>query len=765
MNRFAPRAALVDAGLLLALGLVASFGFRDTFNGWSYLVAATAGLVIGLLLAHLATVLAKPAVLVAVFAVVAFFLFGGAIALHSSGALAVLPLPDTLSELADQSVHGWKDLLTTLAPVDGGPLLTLPYLMGLVAGAAGMTLAGRLRSPWLPVLAPVAYLAAVILLGIQTPTRLRTIGLAFAALTIVWIAVRARRTQRRTVQGGTSWRSRAVAGALVLGAAAAAVGVAPVLPGADARERVVLRSYVTPPFDVGQYPSPLASFRRYTKGYRPPQGKEDRRLYERELMRVEGLPEGALLRFAALDQYNGTVWGAANQAPGTSGSVGSFQRVGTVIRDEGPGREVTATVTLTDVFDDLREVWLPTTGAVTDLAFEGERADDLAETFRYNLATDTGVVPQGLRGGDSYTFTAHVPGAEDRVTPQLSVATGSLAEDLAGVDFRPVAQRWGGEAGSALEQVLKIAQHLQSVGRYTDGGSENDAQYPAGHSVSRLSRFSADGQQIAGDDEQYAAMLTLLATQAGLPARVVVGAKVPAGGIVKGEDVRAWIEIRDTGGDWHELPTEAFMSRERPPEDQPPTEQELTSGEIIPPPVPVRPPAGGGDPLATDDNRKGTQEDDGGFSLPGWLVAALVYGGVPLLVVGGIVGGIVGGKAWRRRRRRTRGAPATRLTAAWREVLDAARDLGHGVTARRTRREQAAQVGHPALATLARSADHHVFGRTDPTEESAASYWSEVDRVRAELLSGLGRWRRIRARVSLASFRRLPRPEAQEATS
>ena len=60
MNRLLPREALVDGGLLLVLGFVASFGFRDTFNGWSYLVAAGAGLVLGILLAHLAKVLDKP---------------------------------------------------------------------------------------------------------------------------------------------------------------------------------------------------------------------------------------------------------------------------------------------------------------------------------------------------------------------------------------------------------------------------------------------------------------------------------------------------------------------------------------------------------------------------------------------------------------------------------------------------------------------------------------------------------------------------------
>jgi hypothetical protein len=753
---FATRPNLVDAGLILLLGLVASYGFKDTFNGWTFLVAAGAGFMIGILLAHLSSLLGRPVVVLAVLVVAAFFLFGGAVALHADGVLASLPLPGTLAELADQAVHGWKDLLTTRAPIDGGPLLTLPYLMGLVAGSGGMALASRTRSAMWPLLAPVTYLAAVILLGIQQPDRLITLGIVFAVLAIIWIAMRSGRLNRRLVKGGPSWRRRGVGALLIAAAAASAPVVGPQLPGADTRERTVLRAHITPPFDIGQYPSPLAGFRRYTKGYRVAEGSEDSKLYDRELLRVDDLPAGSRLRFAALDEYSGSTWGASNQAPDVNGPDGQFQRVGTAIRDDGPGIEVTATVTLADDYDG---VWVPTTGSVDELEFTGPDADDEAKGFRYNLATDTGVLPQGLRGGDSYTFTARVPDEDDRLSSSTTPSGQSLSTDAGGVDFRPVAQRWGGD-GTGIAQLLAMARHMDSEGYYTDGGAEGEAFYNAGHSLKRLSEFTAaDGTQTAGNDEQYAATLALLGTQIGLPIRVVMGAVVPEGGVVKGKDVHAWVEVKDSAGVWRELPYDQFLPPyDKPPNQSPPSEQELKAGTIIPPPAPVRPPASAGDPLATDDNRRGNQEDGGWFSLPAWLVTVLKYVGAPLLALALLFGGVVGAKSLRRKRRRTRGAPGARLVAAWREALDQARDVGHLVHGRRTRREQAAQIGLPSAAVLARSADRHVFGSTAPSDDDALAFWSQVDGLRVELVAGLSRWQRFRAAISPTSFRRLPSP-------
>ena len=62
---------------------------------------------------------------------VVFFLLGGPLCLRSVGDTAFVPGGQTLSTLVDQAIFGWKDLLTTLPPVDGdGPLLVLPWLLG-----------------------------------------------------------------------------------------------------------------------------------------------------------------------------------------------------------------------------------------------------------------------------------------------------------------------------------------------------------------------------------------------------------------------------------------------------------------------------------------------------------------------------------------------------------------------------------------------------------------------------------------------------------
>lgn len=744
------RATAVDLGFVLVLGVVATYGLRDSYDGWSYLAAGAAGLLLGGLLAHVGNRLRLPVALVALLTVAAFFLLGGVAALHGRGVTAMLPLPDTLTTLAEQSVHGWKDLLTTLAPVDGGPLLTLPYLMGLIVGMSALTLAVRTGSAFWPVLPLLVHLGAAILLGIHWPDRILTLGAVFVATTVAWVAARARRG-RSVVRGGT-WRRRAIASVLVAGATASATVVAPHLPGAASHERLVLRDHVAPPFDVGQYPSPLASFRRYTAGY---QAEKSRKLFDQELLTVDGLPPGSRIRFAALDSYDGRVWGASNQAPDTEGARGNFQRVGVNVNDDGPGETHHAEITIGEGYDG---VWLPLAGALQELSFTGADADEQAAVFRYNLATDTGVLPRGLHAGDSYRITVRVPGASERATADMSVSGAGQSLDGSGVDFTPVANRWGDVSDSSLSQVFAIARTLRDKGAYTNGG-KGEERYAAGHSLRRLSDFGAEDRVPAGDDEQYAAMLGLLATQLGVPARVVMGATVPEDGVVKGKHVRAWVELRDRSGTWRELPTEDFMSKERPPEDQQLQEQQLVSGDVVPPPSAVRPPAAAGDPLRTEENRSKQEQEDSAFTFPGWLIALLKYVALPVFLLVLLFGSIVGAKVMRRRRRRTRGAPAQRLSAAWRELVDAARDHGHRLYGGHTRREQAAQIDFDGLAGLARAADRHAFGSLVPTDDDAAAYWTEAERVRSDLRRSRTRLQRIRATVSLASFRRLPREE------
>lgn len=741
------RAQVIDAAFLVALGTVAVLGFASTFTGSAYLVAGAVGLVLGVLVTHVARALAQPLVVVALLTVTAYFLVGGAVSLHSEGLVRALPLPGTLATLADQAVNGWKELLTTLPPVDSGPLLVLPYLLGLVCGAGGATTAERSRSALLPAAWPAALLAAVILLGVPVAGDLALVGGLFSLGTVLWVVERTRRQRPRLRLGQRQVRRPTAAAALCAGAAGLGVLVGPALPGL-AEDRTVLRTFVEPPFDVGQYGSPLASFRQYTKEYKAP--RRELNLYDDLLFTVEGLPGGSRLRLAALDDYSGTVWGAANDSGVTAGRADTFLKVGSVLDNPQPGPSTEVEVTLAKGYSG---VWLPTAGALQSIDFLSPRLAGQTEEFRYNLASSTGIVPGGLQEGDAYRFTASL--SEQSLDPDDGAGTDQVDGADLGARFQPLAIDWADERPTALAQVLAVAKRLRSDGTYADGVS-GGRNYPAGHSLRRLSDFVAPDSQIVGNDEQYAAMMALLANQLGVPARVVLGAVVPEDGKVRGRDVHAWVELQTADARWRTLPTEAFMDPTKKPEDEQPQPQKAVAGQVVPPPAPVRPPSSVGDPVSDTLNQQKRDSDpaDDGFSLPAWVRVAALVVLPPVALVGAVVGGILLLKRRRRERRRTEGTPADQVASGWRELLDHLRDLGHPVHLGLTRREQARLVDRAEVHQLARTADARVFGAADPGPRGAEDYWRQVDEARIAFLEGLGRRARLKAALNPVSLRR-----------
>jgi hypothetical protein len=737
------RAELVDGAFLAVLSTLALLGFRSTYDGAGYLLVGVAGLLLGLLLGHLANVLRVPVYLVVPAAAAVFFVLGGALTLRG-----LLPTPGALHGLADTSVHGWKDLLTTLPPVDGaGPLLALPYLLGLVGGLAGTLLARRLRAGFAPAAAPVLLLAAVILLGTDTPAARLVQGVLFGVLALCWAAVRTHR-QRPPVQNGAGGIARlATAGGLLTAAALGAVVLGPGLPGgtAAAADRTVLRNYVEPPFDIRDYPSPLAGFRRYVKGAPLTQ-------YEKRLFTVSGLPAGTRVRLAVLTGYDGAVWAAG---PST-GPRDSFQKVGRVIAQDGAtGTPVEFTVTV----DQYADVWLPDAGTVTGVAFGGARGDGHADHFRYNLDTGAGVVPDRLAAGDTVTIRAVLPPAPGNATP---AAEPTVAADKVG-PVRTTATKWAGAAEDPWQRIAAVAARLKQDGAYSDGDG-GEQRYLPGHGAWRLTTFFT-GPQPVGDDEQYAAAFALLVNQLGYPARVVLGAKPGQDGVVRGRDVHAWVEVRLTGGDWRPIYTDAFMpDTTKHPQQQPPKDPQDSGGVVVPPPSTQRPPTA----LLVDsqaDSRVTVKAPGAGagWHLPGWLVTAATWTGPPILAVLAWCALLVGVKARRRALRRSRGPAAQRIGRGWREILDHSRDLGAPAPVGATRREQAAALERWGLAPLAASTDALVFGRAEPTDAAVGAYWRQVLATRAAMSGSVGRRRRLCAAVSPVSL--LPhRPPRQPAT-
>ncbi|OLR89803.1 transglutaminase-like domain-containing protein [Actinokineospora bangkokensis] len=727
------RGDVTDAGFLTLAFLVAVAGFAGTFTGWAFLLVGVVGLGLGIVVGHVANVLRQPLVTVAAMTVGVFFLLGGAVVMRDRAVAGFLPGPDALGGLAESGVDSWKELLTTVPPVDGsGPMLVIPYILGLLCGAGGFTMARRLRWSAAPALAPALVLVAVILLGTHEPDAPRLQGAAFACLVLCWSAVRARRRRRPIRDGGRRATRLATGAGVIAVAAGVAVVASPVLPGAGG-DRTVLRDYVTPPFEIDQYPSPLVGFRKYTK--------DANQLWDQTLFTVRGLPEGGLVRIATLTDYTGTVWGADS----------GFQRVGPRITTTAQGTPATVTVTIGAAYaasDDVN-AWLPTAGVPTGISFDEPGHTD---GFRYNLDTLSGIVTDRLSAGDSYTIEAVLPSTQLPEDPQpFGRPTVSTA---ASTFVNAKATGWAGSETDLGARLRAVASHLRDNGAYSDGGP-GEQEYLPGHGTGRLTAF-LNAQRPVGDDEQYAAVFALIANQLGMPTRVVLGAQPGPDGVVRGEQVQAWVEVHLADGSWVPLRAADFMpDRSKKPDKQPPQQVENTDASIVPPPNTVHPPSSLTDASQVDPNatRRPGDLDEGSAPWPAFVVFLLTWVLPPLATAALLCLLVLGGKAWRRRRRRTRGTPAARVAAGWQEVLDRARDLGAVIPPGLTRPEQARALGDRAVHPLAHTADATVFGPHDPTDHTATTFWTTVDAVRKAMGSHTSPLHRARAALNLTTFR------------
>ena len=738
------RDALVDLAFALALITIALVGFRTGFLGWQWVVAAAVGVALGTLVAHVAVRRSWPLLATVLVLVATHFVLGGPVAVRGDLIAGFVPSLQTLVDLAVTPVSGWKEWLTLLPPVDArGPLVALPWVAGLLGSAATYGVARRFASVGGAAVAPVVLLVGSIALGTQQPAAKLVQGVLFALVLILWLVVRAART-RAALQNGAGRRARTVTGLVLLVVAAlAGTFLGQFLPGTDSSSaRTVVRDQLTPPYDVAQLTSPLSGFRRYTE-------PNSAQLYDAEILKVTGLPEGTPVRFATLDHYDGLVWGAADRAlDGTP-----FQQVGSRIAPRVPGDSVTATVTVPD--GGYEGAWLPVAGSTTGVRFEGARADELADALWLNTATETAVVPAQLQPGDTYSFDAVLARDWSTTLPkELDVRSGGqVAEDTSFLDARLDA--WSGQAGSSWEKLVAVARTMASDGAYTDGGTANSYEkvYLPGHGLSRLGRF-VGSTQLAGNDEQYASTLALAGNRLGIPTRVVMGAIPPPGGSVKGKDVHAWVEVQVENGTWHALLPSTFLpDRNKKPNEQQLKSEEQKVGAQVPPPAGVNPPSvlQGPDQAqnATDIKKKKRNPLDIG-AWPLWLKVLVLGLFLPILLA--VLAYVILRwlKARRRRRHATTGPTASRAAWVWRDLVSDARSLGVVLPRGATRLEQARLFPEPAHAeSVAVGADAAVFGPGEPEPEVATALLDGADGVRTQLRAAVSRRRRLRSDLSI----------------
>jgi hypothetical protein len=737
-------ATLADFGLALVGGLCAMSSFGSAYGGHLYLLVGLAGLVIGSGIAYLGTRWRQPVPLIVVEVVAAYFLLGGPLAIRAASSSGTLPGPSSFHQLASMSVTGWADLLST-APVvgDTGNLLVIPLLCGLIAGAATMLLARLLRASWPALLPPGALLAVGILFGTAaTPSHLVSGG-ALALVMLAWTTFRARAERVQGI-GSASRRGPWRAAAVLVVATALGVLIAPSVPGAGAHLRYVLRNHVALPFDIQNYPSPLAAYRHYVlkSGLRTT-----------PLFKVSGVPAGTTLRIATLDSYNGVVFTVAGGAPGSAAS-GDFTTVGDPVSvpsclPEAPCR--TARITVTDLHYD--NVWMPDVGTVEQVQFHGSKAQTERDAFRYNVATNGALLTSGLQPGQGYTMTVEVP----QLPPASHLSTSQAAPVAlpAPVNAPHVAQQkavaLSAGASSDFERALQLSQKLSGQGAYSDG-TDTEAPSLAGHGEFRLEQFLGLPQPV-GDAEQYAASMDLMARDLGLPARIVLGAKLPAGTTtVVGADITAWVEIKFADVGWYPFfptpPTTATVRAVPPP--PPPTNSNQAQYQA-PPPSPGASGSVGSNAITRPAPRRTHHSPLADLLrtlLPilGWLLLALVVLGGPPFVMVRI-------KSRRRRRRRFAALARDRVTGGWDEVIDHVVDLGRPVFPTATRRELALALGGSVIP-VAQQADLDTFGPVEPDEDAAEAFWKLVDHSLADMDRDLGLWARIRLTLNPASLLR-----------
>ncbi|UXW86326.1 transglutaminase-like domain-containing protein [Microbacterium azadirachtae] len=734
---------LVAVALLMGAGLV---GWWPSFAGGSFLPAAIGGVVLGLGIALLCAWRGWGVLATAGLTLLVYYLFGGALALPQTTLFGVVPTGQTLGALSAGAITSWKAMLTTVAPVavaDGYALV--PFLAALVFGVVAAALALRLRRAAWALIPAAAHLMLVIAMGVPAPAAPIAQGVAFALVAVAWLALRGTGEQTdaavSVAADGTHStalrRRRILAGAAVLVVAGlAGTGVATATTLAEPRH--VFRDVVLPPFDVHQYASPLQSYRGYVKDHR-----------KDTLFTVKGLPEGARIRVGTMDAFNGVVYDVSDKGVGSSGAFSP-------IRDNMSADATGSSATLDITMDAYKGVWLPDAGQVSRIAFAGSDADALRRGTYYNESTGTAVATSKLRKGDTYTVDTTIPRTwTDKQLEGLDFGTVAMPKSAEAPEkLAALASDTVADAKTPIAQVRALVKKFSEEGFFSHG-LEGEALSRAGHTEERISTLIG-GQQMVGDDEQYAVAMALAARSLGIPVRVVMGFYPDKGQkgtfSANGDNLHAWVEVNFEKAGWVAFdPT--------PPKDKVPQDQ-ITKPKVVPKPQVLQPPPPPQDPVELPPSvpdQRGNQ--DGPSDLLGILGAVLAIGGSVLLVLAILASPFIVIGAWkaaRRRKRRAAALAADRISGGWDELTDRAVDYGARLPVGATRAEEAQTVATsltvPAVTTLADQADAQVFGPSEPTAEDVDAFWREVDGI----VAGLGKeasWRRrMLARLSLRSL-------------
>lgn len=745
-----PASALLSVAMVAAMTAAAMVPWWPVYESAAFVVAAAVAILAGSAVAVAGAVRSWPSWAVVAGVAGAYLVLGVPVAVPGRAFATVLPTGEGLAELVAGTALSWKQLVTIAVPVGSyQALLVPPFLLGLIASAAAVTIALRTSHPAAAALPPGLLLATGIALGVVHDELAVQSGLAFLVTCVAWL-VRVGIGARRAVVAGRPADAaladvRRVVGAAALVAVALVGATAAALlvpPGA----REVVRAQLQPPFEPNDFDSPLAGFRR---AFEP--DRESTRM-----LAVRGLPDGAGLRIATLDTYDGIVYSVGGDD--RSAASGQFTRLPYRLDQSGaPGDPVAIEVAVLG-YDD---VWVPGVGRLERIEFEpaaSARAQALAEEFHYNDVTGAGGVRSGLREGDEWRAWS-VASVDPVELAGLQPGGAVLPETPDPPDpLLQLLDRWAPASDPPGVRLEKVVEGFRSEG-YVSHGVGDDEPSRSGHSLDRLAEF-ASAKPMLGDGEQYAVAAALMAREIGFPARVVVGylpdrgSRIDSDGVrvFRSDDLQAWIEVQDRDGEWVQV--DPNPEEREIPERQPDEPTVVARPQSALPPPEDRTPL---EDLAVEPDSGSDEPDD---DRPAWLdallAAARVLGiglAVLLLVLSPFLA-VVLAKSRRRRLRRRAPTPVERIEGGWQEFTDTAADYGYPIAAEATRAEQAATVGGLGPLVLAAVVDRAVYAPGGPGAGDDERIWDTVAELQARIAAPRSWRERLRAAISLASFGR-----------
>ncbi|TXK17290.1 transglutaminase-like domain-containing protein [Homoserinibacter sp. GY 40078] len=750
MKRSVSLGVLVDVlQLWIAMGIAAVM-LWPIYRSDSFVVLAAIAIALGTLIALAGAAFRWPGWIVFLVTVAAFALVGVPLAVPGEAVAGLLPSVDGLVDLFSSVALGWKQLLTITLPVGDYQALLVPALVLLLGGTvvAG-SIAFRSSRGELAVIPPVVVFLTGIVFGPSEAFWPIPLGLGMLVACLVWVASwrwRRRRAASRRFARATGTRERrgrgqlrTVLGALLIVAVAGAGAASAAIAAAPTGERDVLRNAVPQPFDPRDYASPLSSFRSYLR-----EGEADR-----TMLTVEGLPEGALLRIATLDTYDGVVYSVGSAT--VDSASGTFVRLPSAIdRSSVSGRRVQLTISV----DGYSGVWVPTVGLLEQIDFRGDDAASLEDGFAFNETSGTAADLAGLHAGDVYRLDAVIPQQPSSGDLIDAVPGSAVVPRIAEVpdDLTSALERYTTGVDGAGGQLVAAIDGMRAEGYISHGIGEDEPASRSGHSLDRIGELFSTPLMI-GDAEQYAVAAALMADQLGFPARVVMGfvpQTTESGAVeVLGSDISAWIEVDTAQYGWVAINP---VPETRPiPEEEPEDPTPVSRPESIVPPPADRP-----DPREDQTDPDTTAEDpvapDQTLEV---LLQALRIAGISLLAVAIALSPfllVVAAKARRRYLRRTAPTALGRIRGGWDEFADLVLDHGLQVPIAATRTEVAAVVGTLPSRVLAAVVDRAVFAPGAPAEADADRVWLAVGELRGSLDAPRTRRERLRARISLRSL-------------